>query len=200
MFELIANLIFIGASALVDVKLYNTQDVDLPQSLGAAIPVMFREEGYNMLTIGTPPSEDGKCKYMGYVLPYERNWEEVTERDGQRTVIPPEPGKIASYAIVLNKKTCPDGKVESMFRVAERTGTLFNRGQMLKGYAVIGRQYQAIQADFRPKWVPQVMETLTALSARDPKVKAFLDYTAAEAEKALSAKQATAEPSPTKSD
>lgn len=196
MFELVANLLFLGASALVDVKLYNTQDVALPQNLGQAVPVMFREEGYNLFSMGTPPSEDGKCKYTGYAVPFERTWEDVTERDGQRTVIPAEPGKIANYALVLNKKTCPDGKVEPMFRVAERTGTLFNRGQMLKGYAVLGRQYSEIPADFRPKWVPQVLDTLTTLSARDADILAFMDYTKAAAEKAAPRKSA-AETSPT---
>jgi len=188
MFELIANLIFIGASALVDVKLYNTQDVALPQTLTpVAVPVMFREEGYTFFTRNETPSEDGKCKYTGYLTPYEKTWEDVIERDGARTVIPAEPGKIAGYAIVLNKKSCPDGKVEPMFRVAECSTALFGRSWMYKQYAVVGRQYSETHPDFHPKWVPQVMETLTTLSANDAGVKEFLDFTAAAAKKANTA-------------
>ncbi|MCG2576489.1 hypothetical protein LZ012_05715 [Dechloromonas sp. XY25] len=199
MVELVLNLVFIGASLLADIKLYNTMDTKFPQQLGQIIPIMFREEGYNLFTLSTPPYEDGKCKYTGFAVPYERTWEEVTESGGVRVVNPPEPGKITGYAMVINKKTCPGKEPEPMFRVDTRDerGILFNKGQMQKGYFIVSRNYASLKEEDRPKWIEQALVVLDKASATNLEAKAFMDYTREAATKAAP-KQSAVAPNGTK--
>lgn len=202
MVELILNLAFIGASLLADVKLYNTMETQMPQQLGQVQSIMFREEGYNLFTLSTPPSEDGKCKYTGFAVPYERTWEEVTQAGDVQVVNPPEPGKITGYAMVINKKACPGKEPEAMFRVATRDerGVLFNKGQMQKAYFIISRNYASLREDERPKWIEQVMSVLDTVSASNPEAKAFMDYTRGAGTKAAAMVRSAEAPVATKSE
>lgn len=178
MVELVFNLLFIGAGLLADVKLYNTQDAELP-ALGKVTNIMFREEGYNLFNLSTPPSEDGKCKYTGLAVPYERTWEEVVESSGVQTVIPPEPGKLAGYAILINKKTCLGQEPVAMFRVSTRDerGVFFNKGTMQKAYPIVSSQLSSLREDQRPKWLAQVMQTVATQAETNPAASEFLAYT-----------------------
>lgn len=121
------------------------------------------------------------CRYYGIAVPYERDWEIVSENTmtHTKTVQPPEPGKIHSYAIIINKKTCPGKEPERMFIGASgKTRSLFGEVGIIKGDTLMATDISA-KPEEQPKWLPQVMKVIEAAEPRQPFVKTFLDYSRA---------------------
>lgn len=118
------------------------------------------------------------CRYSGVVVPYERDWEVVSENTmtHTKTVLPPEPGKVHSYAILINKKTCPGKAPERIFIGASgKTRSLFGEVGIIKGDTITATDISA-KPEEQPKWLPQVMKVIEAAEPTQPIVKEFLDY------------------------
>lgn len=121
------------------------------------------------------------CRYSGVVVPYERDWEVVSENTmtHTKTVQPPEPGKIHSYATLINKKTCPGKAPERMFIGGSgKTRSLFGEVGIIKGDTITVTDISA-KPEEQPKWLPQVMKVIEAAEPTKPFVKEFLDYSRA---------------------
>lgn len=127
------------------------------------------------------------CVFSAFVVPYERTWpEEVRDGEGVR-ILPPEPGKIAGYAAVVYKKTCPGEAPQSVLRAGRQatvtgTGTIFTRAFssdrttyfMNSWDSAVNSQDMTVLNQTVPKWWGQVVERMIRVSERDDKVKAML--------------------------
>lgn len=122
------------------------------------------------------------CRYSGIAVPYERDWEVVSENTmtHSKTVLPPEPGKIHSYAIIINKKSCPGKEPERLLIGASKmTGALFNNNLgIIKRDSFVATDISA-KPEEQPKWLSQVMRVIEAAEPAQPFVKEFLDYSRA---------------------
>lgn len=167
MFE-IFNPLVIGAQFL-DPNLVNLHTVEFPPRHKVTVmefqPVALRW------------SKERECRYYGLMVPYTRTWEEKDSSDQTgMTMTAPEPDKVVGYAIVMNKKTCPETGMEKMFAV----------GDYVSGKDLTGRPYiQTNQVyvnpvvdnlEKNPKWLPQVVETIEKAAKVDQVAKAFMDF------------------------
>lgn len=186
------NLVIAGATAMADIALLSAVDTPLPQLQGV-VKVEFREEPVSALE-GFGLRDTSKfCKYTGVAVPFERTWEEVQKNSFLpiETVLPPEPGKIAGYALLVNKKQCPGKAEETMLRVAtlNEAPTSRFKGTLMFGHQFVFQQLDTMHVDFRPKWLEQVTEVLAKAEATNSVAKQFLTETRQAAE---AAKQAQA--------
>lgn len=137
------------------------------------------------------------CRYYGVAVPFERDWEVVNENTmtHTKTVLPPAPGKVQSYAILINKKTCPGKESERMFIGGSgKTGSgLFGDAGLIKRDTFMATDISA-KPEEQPKWLPQVMKVIEAAEPTQPFVKEFLDYSRADKSEA----QSTSVPEATK--
>jgi hypothetical protein len=122
------------------------------------------------------------CRYYGIAVPYARDWEIVSENTltNTKTVLPPEPGKIHSYAILINKKTCPGKEPERMLiGGSDQSGTgIFRNIGLIKRESFMATDISANPKE-QPKWLNQVMKVIEAAEPTKPFVKEFLDYSRA---------------------
>lgn len=131
------------------------------------------------------------CRFSSLVVPYERTWsEEIRQGDGNMTVRPPEPGKIAGYIAVVYKKACPGTPDEPVLR-AGRQATITGAGSILtRAFSADQTTYfmnswdaalssqnmlDAAEAE-QPKWWPQVILRMVRLASTDARVKTALAY------------------------
>lgn len=190
MFDL-ANLLWnvgMAAGKALGITLFALSDVTLPQQLDQIAPIEMSSAAYVAIRV-RPKTEEERCRYTGVVVPYEQLWEERTSNAfGIETVTPPQPGKIASYAIVINRKDCEGRQPEAMFRVATHRPTMFNSGTLGEGASYIVLQLGSLPESTRPKWVPQVMEKLAEAAKTDQVAKDFMRFIEESAKAAAEAK------------
>ena len=193
MFALIDLVFQVGMATgkALGITLFVLSDVSLPQQLGQVAPVEMSSAAYVTIRV-RPKTEEERCRYSGVVVPYERLWEERVVSSGSETVIPPEPGKIAGYAIVINRKDCDDRQPEAMLRVATHYRPLFNSNVLGEGASYVVLPLDSLPESTRPKWVPQVMETLAEAAASDSVAQEFLRFNAESSQLAAEAKAAEA--------
>lgn len=170
--DLLANIAYIAV--LQTFGVITTQPV--PQSeLHQVVPY----EGKPITTIF---SAERHCRFTGVAVPYERDWEIISENTmtHSKTVLPPEPGMIHSYAVILNKKTCPGKEPERvLLGGTEMTGSLFGVNRGIVERAKVMFTQISKNPDEQPKWLPQVMKVIEAAESTQPFVKEFLDYSRA---------------------
>lgn len=172
MLDIIANVLYIGAVTISEVNLYPTHDV-APQELHAIAPVEFR-------AVSTIWSDVYKCRFYGVAIPVERDWEEVVENGYVKTVLPPEPGKVYTYAVLVNKKSCPDKPDEHMFSTGTEMGNYAKLG-LPKGIKFIATGLSK-EPERQPKWLPQALKVIEDAAEANPAAKEFLDFTASAAQ------------------
>lgn len=176
MFELV-NLVFslglLTAQAL-NITLHTQKDVILPP-MGQVALIELSSAPYVLVRL-RPKTEEERCRYTGLVAPYERTWEEETESFGIKTVHLPEPGKIAGYAIVVNRKDCEGREPEPMFRVSTHYRTLFNSDKLMEGATLVSVDLAGLPEEKRPKWVAQFLETTLIAAESNPYAKEFMAF------------------------
>jgi hypothetical protein len=125
-------------------------------------------------------SAERHCRFHGLAIPYERDWEIVSENTltHTRSVIPPAPGKVHDIAILINKKTCPGKEPERVFLSGSAPDGIWNYGGKGLGWKILLTSVGKAPED-QPKWLPQVMKVVEAAEPTQPFVKEFLDYSRA---------------------
>jgi len=188
MFDLL-NLLFSAGSVAgkaMGITLFALSDVGLPQQLGQVAPIEMSSAAYVSIRV-RPKTEEERCRYSGVVVPYEQLWEERVTSFGVDSVVPPQPGKIAAYAVIINRKDCEARPPEAMFRVATHRRTMFNGDVLGEGAQYVVLELGRMPQDSRPKWVPQVLEKLALAAKTDPMAAEFLRFTEEGAKAAVTA-------------
>ena len=170
--NLLGNVVQLTGKAL-GISLYLLADVHLPMQLdtvttvemSTAAPVLFRVR---------PKTDEEQCRYSGLIVPYEQLWEErTTNAFGIETVTPPQPGTIAGYAVIINRKDCEGRDPEAMLRV-----NTFNRKweKIQLGYNFWMMPPEAMPEEARPKWLAQVAEKVPDIAEKQSIAKDFLRF------------------------
>jgi hypothetical protein len=120
--------------------------------------------------------DESKCKFLGVMVPFARDWPETIKHGDIETVNPPEPDKIAGQAFIINRKVCPDKPDEAIFRVAEGWR---NQGKLLEKHHFAAHDLYGMREEYRPKWLPQVLARIERAAQHNGQAKAFLDFTTA---------------------
>lgn len=118
------------------------------------------------------------CRYSGAKAFYVRDWEEVTESNGQRTVRPPEYNKTAGLATLINKRACPGKAPEAVLMTDESLVGLgdMHRGGMAAGVRYMYADMTTAKADQLPKWYDQVVGKIAAAAAKgDERAAGFME-------------------------
>lgn len=171
------NAVYLAAILFSSITMYPVGETAVPVSLDGAVEVRFVREWWR-------DDGDGKCFYTGMVVPFERTWPEEIERGGEKVVLPPEPGKIAGYVAVINRKECTGLESEAILRaglVRSRTLLFGSRGPQVDKHTFFpaGDMLETPAEKVQP-WFPQVVERLERLSVQDKVAKAFLTASASE--------------------
>lgn len=111
------------------------------------------------------------CEYTGVLVEYARDWDELDELG--HVVRMAEPSKPAGYALLLNKEMCPDKEPENILKTGTRSG-LISEYVIRKGHGHIAMNYLSTNSDMRPKWMPQVIETIKTEATTNPAAAHFL--------------------------
>lgn len=116
------------------------------------------------------------CTHEGLVIGYDQDWtEERQTGDGQVTIIPPSPGELEGYGILVNTRTCADSSKNGLhFTVGEYNRGLFSRDRIIKHRGVSGRDVTQLPPEQRPRWLPQVMRVLEEQNGKNPVVTEFM--------------------------
>lgn len=179
MFELANLLVSAGMAAgkALGITLYVLAEASLPQQLGQVASIQMTTAAPVAFCI-RPKTAEEQCVYQGVIVPYEQLWEERTTNVlGIETVTPPQPGKIAAYAIVVNRKDCEGRQPEAMFRVNTHLA-LFHKETVFEGVQFAVVDYANLPEAERPKWIPQVLQTLNAAAATQPAAQKFVQFSA----------------------
>lgn len=154
MLELILNLLYISANIALPFPLIPTMNIQ-PLSLHEVAQAEYKALSFIW-------NDVYPCRFRGVVIPVERDWEESVDNGFLTTRLPPEPGKIYTYALLVNKKSCPDKKDESVFVVSQFNGSFLERG-LPKGIQI---QFTGLDKDVtkQPKWLPSALKALDIAS------------------------------------
>ncbi len=171
------NVVYLAAILFSSITMYPVGETAVPVCLDGAVDVRFVREWWR-------DDGDGKCFYTGMVVPFERTWPEEIERGGEKVVLPPEPGKIAGYVAVINRKECKGLETEAILRagiVRSRTLLFGSRGPQVDKHTFFpaGDMLETPAEKVQP-WFPQVVERLERLSVQDKVAKTFLTSSASE--------------------
>lgn len=189
MFDLL-NLLFNAGSVAgkaLGITLFALSDVSLPQQLGEVAPIEMTSAAHVSIRV-RPKTEEERCRYSGVVVPYEQLWEERATSFGVESIVPSQPGKIAAYGVIINRKDCAGRPPEAMFRVATHRRTMFNGHILGEGAQYIVLELGQMPEDSRPKWVPQVLDKLALAAKTDPAAAEFLRFAEESAKAAVNAK------------
>ncbi len=162
MIQLIAEVVYAGV--MITVGMISTESYLLPAK-EQVIPVVFNE---------VRPIWVNPCKYSGVLVPFERDWEERnTDHDGHETIIPADPGPIAGYGILLNKKGCPGEATEhvSMYITKHGENTIIPEKTKY-----VASDLSSLKEEMKPKWLPQVNRILEAQAESNPVVASFFEF------------------------
>ena len=149
------------------------------------------EEREMVTVVGFHPQwykADSKCHYTGLIVPYVRDWPETVRRGQEEEVLPPDLEHTAGHAVILDKKTCPGKEDEKVFLVdaVER-----NFGFLGGGTDFHFDDPDTIKPEYKPKWLPQVMQRVERIAEHDGNANELLEtITAREHDRATKA-QAT---------
>lgn len=166
MLDIFLNVLYLGALTATEVNLMATQEV-APQELHAVVPVEFRAVSYIW-------SDVYPCRFSGVTVPVERDWEEVVDNGFVKTTLPPEPGKIYTYAIIINKKTCPGKEAEAMFSTGNWNGAFTNLGVPL-GAKFMARSL-SMDVERQPRWLSQAIKVIEEASTNNPAALNFVTF------------------------
>ncbi|WP_287878076.1 hypothetical protein [Aquitalea sp.] len=172
MFE-IFNILYVGTLILPNITLYSDVNYLWPRNppLEAVTEISMHREWWR-------EDGDGKCKYVGLVVPFNRSWPEIVKTKNTETTIPAESdiNKISGRAYLINRKVC-SGKADiPIFKVA----TLPHAEFLTKASMPIHAQdLQGLKDEDKPKWLPQVLERIERVSHHDATAKVFMEYTLA---------------------
>jgi len=179
----IVDLLFkvgVAAGKALGITLYALSDVSLPP-LHQVVPIEMSSAPYVAIRV-RPKTEEERCLYSGVVVPYEQLWEERTKNSfGGETLVPPQPGQVAAYALVINRKDCEGRKPEAMFRVATHRRTMFNSERLMEGASYAVLDVGGMSTDARPKWLQQVLETIEGAAKDNPVAQQFTEFMEASA-------------------
>lgn len=168
MLEAAINWLYISAAAVLQFTLIPTIDVQ-PPALHEVAQAEYKALSYIW-------NDVYPCRFHGVVIPVERDWEETVDNGYVTTVLPPEPGKIHTYALLVNKKTCPGKEAEPMLVISQFNGSFLNRG-LPKGIQILFLSPDKDVAK-QPKWLPQALTALQAAADKGNQVaKDFIAYT-----------------------
>lgn len=176
------NAVYLAAILFSSITMYPVGETAVPIQLDGAVEARFVREWWR-------DDGDGKCSYAGMVVPFDRTWPEEVDRGGERVILPPEPGKIAGYVAIINRKTCKGKEAEVILRAGiVRTRTLLfgSRGPQVDKHTFFpaGDMLETPAEKIQP-WLPQVIERLERLGEHDKAAKALLTASASELAKVL---------------
>lgn len=165
MFDIIfgaAHAIYIAGALVGSVILWPDQTYPLhkaPEEREMVEVVGFHPQWYKA---------DSKCHYTGLIVPYVRDWPETVRRGQEEEVLPPDLEHTAGHAVILDKKTCPGKGDENVFLVdaVER-----NFGALGGGTDFHFDDPDTIKPEYKPKWLPQVMQRIERIAEHDANAK-----------------------------
>lgn len=170
----ILDIAFAGVVAFTDVQLANVVTVKFPER-NHLVAVEFRPA--TAFWNKTYP-----CRYHGLLVPYVRDWEEEVGGFESKTILPPEPDKLAGYAVVINKLICPNEEPQFVFNVGQfrawRPGTTLVPSYTVTAYGL------RPNPDLQPKWLPQVTKAIEDAAATNADARGFLVFSQSAKEKA----------------
>ena len=169
MFDIIfgaAHAIYIAGALVGSVILWPDQTYPLhkaPEEREMVEVVGFHPQWYKA---------DSKCHYTGLIVPYVRDWPETVRRGQEEEVLPPDLEHTAGHAVILDKKTCPGKEDEQVFLVdaVER-----NFGALGGGTDFHFDDPDTIKPEYKPKWLPQVMQRIERIAEHDANAKELLE-------------------------
>lgn len=157
-----------GAALALTMSLFNMHDIPYPTELESAVAVEFSDSPWG--------DQAKRCRYQGLIVPYARDWEETSSNFGEDggTVRAPEPNKVEAYALVVNRKVCPDVEDESMMSI----GYIYAmRKTFYRDILVKVKDVGEYKADALPKWYPQVSARIQRLAETNEDARGFMDFT-----------------------
>ncbi|ASU39107.1 hypothetical protein hmeg3_12970 [Herbaspirillum sp. meg3] len=164
----VLNGLFLGGTMLANITLYSDADYEVQKT-------------YEIRDIATPISahrewwrDESKCKFIGLMVPYARDWPEIIRNGEIETVLPPEPDKVAGQAFIINRKVCPGKPDEAIFRGADKWR---NPGIFLEKHQITAEDLKGMKPQDRPKWFEQVMARIERVSSNDAQIREFLQFT-----------------------
>lgn len=167
----IIDLFFAIVVAVVNVNLYHFEDTPFPTTLDTVAYVQFTEDEGFFSYFGDPYQ---KCRYLGMLVPYERDWTEVEGRNGTEFVREPELGKIEAYAVVVNRKVCPGQDPEPVLLIANDYPAPW-----LKNFherTIAASSPDNANPDNVPKWYPQAVRRIYEAVDTNPEAKKFVEF------------------------
>jgi hypothetical protein len=166
------NSLFLAGVMASNITLYSDGDYQFLSSVedrDAVTAITLHREWWR---------KDSKCKYLGVMVPFVRDWPETINHGETETVNPPEPDKTAGQAFIINRKVCPGQPDEAMFRVAD---IWRHSGRFLKKHHFAAQDLYGMREEYRPKWLAQVLARIERVAQRDEQAKLFLHFTASAA-------------------
>jgi hypothetical protein len=169
MFDIIfgaAHAIYIAGALVGSVILWPDQTYHLykaPEEREMVTVVGFHPQWYKA---------DSKCHYAGLIVPYVRDWPETVRHGQEEEVLAPDLEHTAGHAVILDRKTCPGKEDEKVFLVdaVER-----NFGALGGGTDFHFDDPDTIKPEYKPKWLPQVMQRIARIAEHDENAKEFLE-------------------------
>ncbi|MEX3984321.1 hypothetical protein AB4Y45_35780 [Paraburkholderia sp. EG287A] len=187
MFDIIfgaVNAIYLAGAVVGSVILWPDQMYDLhktPDERDTVSVISFHPQWYK---------SDSKCRYTGVLVPYVRDWPETVRHGDQEEVIPPDLDHTAGHAIILDKKICPGQADQQVFLVDE---VQRNIGRIAVAESFHFSDPAELRPEYRPKWMPQVLQRIQRVAEHDANAKQFFDeLSAIQTERAEKAKEAAA--------
>jgi len=164
----ILNGLFLGSTMLANITLYSDADYEVQRTYeirDVATPISAHREWWR---------DESKCKFIGLMVPYARDWPETIRNGEIETVLPPEPDKVAGQAFIINRKVCPGKPDEAIFRGTDKWR---NPGIFLEKHQITAEDLKGMKPQDRPKWFEQVMARIERVSRDDAQIREFLQFT-----------------------
>lgn len=122
--------------------------------------------------------EEGKCEFNGVLIPWSRTWPQEVRNGDVVTHIAPTPNEIAGYAAVVYSKQCPNEPAQAILHVGEQDGMIIAPKEGKAGMIDLrpARTMDVLSGnqDFRPQWLPQVVERAVQLAPSNAAAKQFV--------------------------
>jgi hypothetical protein len=187
MFDIIfgaVNALYLAGAVIGNVILWPDQMYDLhkrPDERDTVSVISFHPQWYK---------SDSKCRYTGVLVPYVRDWPETVKHGDQEEVTPPDLDHTAGHAIILDKKICPGQADQQVFLVNE---VQRNIGRIAVAESFHFSDPAELRPEYRPKWMPQVLQRIQRVAEHDANVRQFFDeLSAIQMERAEKAKKVAA--------
>lgn len=122
--------------------------------------------------------EEANCTFTGVLIPWARTWPQEVRNGDNVTYIAPEPNEIAGYAAVVYRKQCSDQAAQAILHVGQQEDVLMVKREAKAG-VLNNRPARAMDVlsgnqDFRPQWLPQVVERAVQLAPSNAAAKQFV--------------------------